>query len=88
LITAVAYVGMLAVVAAIAFFVVLFLAGPHAGLLPQWAEAAVLVAGWLAVLVLPVLTARKVWLRLHRRDADRASKKPIQPDSATPGARR
>ena len=38
----------------------------HAGLLPQWAEVIVVVLGWLAVLVLPVLSARKVWRRYAR----------------------
>jgi lauroyl/myristoyl acyltransferase len=43
---------------------VIFLAGPHAGVLPQWAEAVVLGLGWLAVFVLPVLVARRLWRRL------------------------
>ena len=59
--TALAYLLALPVVAAIAFVVVLVLAGPHAGLLPHWLEAAVLALGWLAVLVAPALVARKVW---------------------------
>ena len=63
LITIATYLGSLVVIAALALLVVLFLAGPHTGLLPQWAEVCVLILGWLAVLVLPVLAARKV----HRR---------------------
>jgi hypothetical protein len=47
--------------AAIAFFLVLISAGPHAGLLPDWAENAVLLLGWVSVIVLPIITARKVW---------------------------
>lgn len=62
----IAYVVALAAVAVIAFFAVIFLAGPHAGLLPGWLEAVVLGLGWLAVLLLPVLAARAVWLRLGR----------------------
>ncbi|MGQ0655588.1 MAG: hypothetical protein ACT4P4_25565 [Betaproteobacteria bacterium] len=59
--TALAYLASLVLVAAGALVAVAFLAGPHAGLLPQPAEIAVLVLGWLAVLVLPVLVARRVW---------------------------
>ena len=62
----IAYVVALAAVAVIAFFAVIFLAGPHAGLLPGWLEAVVLGLGWLAVLLLPVLAARTVWRRLGR----------------------
>lgn len=69
LVTLLAYLATLAIVAVAAFFVVIFLAGPHAGLLPQWAEVIVLVLGWLAVLVLPVLAARKVWRRYARAPA-------------------
>lgn len=57
------YLAALAVVAVATFFVVIVLAGPHAGLLPHWAEVIVLVLGWLAVLVLPALAARKFWCR-------------------------
>lgn len=58
------YAASLALVAVTAFVVTLVLAGPHAGLLPHWAEVIVLVAGWLAVLVLPVWVARAVWRRV------------------------
>lgn len=58
-----AYIGALLLVAAASFAVVIVLAGPHAGILPHWLEAAVLGLGWLAVLVVPFLAARKVWRR-------------------------
>ena len=61
-----AYLASLAIVAIAAFFVVMVVAGPHAGLLPQWLEAVALGLGWLAVLVLPALAARAVW-RLSSR---------------------
>lgn len=64
--TAVAYIASLVATAALSFFTVLVLAGPHAGLLPSWLELVVLGFGWLAVLVLPVLAARAVWRRLGR----------------------
>ena len=61
--TALAYVASLALVAAVTFFAVIFLAGPHAGLLLGWLEVVVILLGWVAVLVLPVLSARWVWRR-------------------------
>jgi hypothetical protein len=54
----------IAIVAPIAFLVVLVLAGPHAGLLPHAIEAIVLAAGWIAVVALPVLAVRWTWRRL------------------------
>lgn len=38
---ALAYVLAVSIVATVAFLVVMFLAGPHAGLLPEFVEAAV-----------------------------------------------
>lgn len=58
------YLFALAVTVPVAFFAVIILAGPHSGLLPSWLEAIVLALGWLAVLVVPVLVARRVWLRV------------------------
>lgn len=66
LFTLLVYVAALVAVAFVAFFVVIFLAGPHAGLLPQWAAVIVQVLGWLAVLVLPALAARKFWRRFGK----------------------
>ena len=63
LLTVAAYLGALVAVAFVAFFVVIFLAGPHAGLLPHALESVVLILGWLAVLVLPVWAAWVVWRR-------------------------
>jgi hypothetical protein len=60
-VTFASYLVSLVIVAAIAFFLVLISAGPHAGLLPDWAENAVLLLGWVSVIVLPIITARKVW---------------------------
>lgn len=62
--TLLAWLLVLAAVAALALVIVIVVAGPHAGLLPRPLEAVVLAAGWLAVLVLPVLVARAVWRRL------------------------
>ncbi|MGR8931447.1 MAG: hypothetical protein ACU836_12470 [Gammaproteobacteria bacterium] len=61
LLTGLAYIASLVVIAVIAFFLVIFLAGWHGGILPYWFEKPVLLLGWSAVLVLPVLIARRVW---------------------------
>ena len=64
--TALAYLLSLVVIAAISLAVVLLVAGPHSGLLPSWLEPWVLGLGWLVILILPVLIARKVWRRFDR----------------------
>ena len=61
--TFMAYVLSLCIVAPVVFLIVLFLAGPRAGLLPEFFEAIILVAGWFSVLLLPIWVARKVWRR-------------------------
>ena len=60
---ALAFLVALPVTGALAFFAVMFLAGPHGGVLPDWTHTWVLALGWLAILAVPVLVARKVWLR-------------------------
>ena len=59
--TILTYLLSLAVIACLAFVIVIVLAGPHAGLLPYWLESTVAVTGWLSVLVFPILLARKVF---------------------------
>lgn len=66
LLTIATYLAALAAVAVLAFFAVMFLAGPHAGLLPHALEVVVLILGWLSVLVLPLLAAGAVWRRLRK----------------------
>lgn len=67
--TAFTYLLVFGVVSVVAFFAVIILAGPHSGLLPAWMETVVLIAGWVAVLVLPVLGARRVWRRFDEGPA-------------------
>lgn len=64
--TVLTYLVSLVVIAGVAFIVGIVLAGPHAGLLPYWLEVVVFGLGWLAILLLPVLLARKVWRRFAR----------------------
>lgn len=61
-----AYAAAFAVVAPAAFFAALFLAGPHGGWLSGNLQIVVLPLAWLAILVLPILAARAVWLRTGR----------------------
>jgi hypothetical protein len=66
-ITVLAYLGSVLVVGAVTAFVVLVLAGPHSGLLPEPLEVAVGALGWLVVVALPIVAARSVWRRLGDR---------------------
>ncbi len=61
LLTCLAYLISLLLVSAISFLVVIIFAGPHAGLLPAWLEAAILFFGWVAVIVIPIMAAFRVW---------------------------
>ena len=63
LLTVAAYLAALAIVSVAAFFAVLLLAGPHGGLLPPAFEGIVLIAGWLAVIAIPLWVAWRVWRR-------------------------
>lgn len=58
-----AYLLTLVAMVVVAFFAVIFLAGPHGGLLPSFFEKPVLAIAWIVVLVLPLLVARRVWRR-------------------------
>ena len=64
--TAVTWLVSLVAVAAVTFVVVIVLAGPHAGLLPHFLEVAILVLGWLSILVVPICLASRVWRRMGR----------------------
>ena len=64
IVTVTAYLLSLPLVAVIVFFVVIFLAGPHAALLPHAMEVVVIVLGWLCVLALPAWIAWQTWKRL------------------------
>lgn len=70
IITLATYLAALVVVAIVAFFVVIFLAGPHAGLLPHALELVVLILGWLSILVLPVWVAWVVWRKREAQQSD------------------
>jgi len=54
----------LALCAIIGFFAVLFLAGPHSGIVPVWSEEIVLLLGWIFTLSVPVILARKVYVKI------------------------
>lgn len=67
--TGLGYAIALLIVAALTLLLVLVLAGPHAGLLPQPLEIAVVVLGWLGVLIVPAWFARWLWKRLGKTPA-------------------
>jgi hypothetical protein len=62
--TCVVFLLALAVTAAVAFFAVLMLAGPHGGVLPSSLHAATLVLGWSVVAIVPIFAGRWAWRRL------------------------
>ena len=63
LFTLIAFFVAFIVTGVVTFFAVIFLAGPHGGVLPEWAGPIIFVLAWSAVIILPVVSARKVWLR-------------------------
>jgi fructose-specific phosphotransferase system IIC component len=66
LVALLAFLVSLVPTAAAAFFAVMFLAGPHGGVLPAPLHTATLALGWLLVLVIPALVARWAWRRYAR----------------------
>ncbi|HKY19755.1 MAG TPA: hypothetical protein VJM31_00935 [Vicinamibacterales bacterium] len=66
LLTFLAWLASVAVLAPICFFAVIFLAGPHSSLLPSAIQSVVLIVGWVAFLAVPILVARAVHRRLWR----------------------
>lgn len=59
-----AWLGAVAVMGPVIFFVVIVLAGPHSSMLPSAIQPAVLVIGWVVFLVCPVFVARFAWRRI------------------------
>lgn len=70
LVTLLAFVVLLLSTAVAAFVAVIFLAGPHGGVLPRSLHTATLGLGWFCVLVVPLMGARWVWRRYSRVTAD------------------
>ena len=64
LLALVAYVVSVAILAPLLFFVVVILAGPHSSMLPSRVQPAVVVLGWLMLVIVPILIARAVWRRI------------------------
>jgi hypothetical protein len=60
------FVVAVAAVAALLFFPVMLLAGPHSDLLPATLQPVVLLAGWAAVVGVPAWCARALFRRLTR----------------------
>ena len=66
LIAFIAWTAAFAVLSPVCFFVVVLLAGPHSSMLPSAVQPAIWALGWLALLVLPIVVARRAWLRTGR----------------------
>lgn len=66
LLTALAWLCATALTIVVVGGAVLVLAGPHADLLPAPLQGLVFVGGWLAVLLLPLHLAQRVWRRLGK----------------------
>lgn len=62
--TCLAYLVALALTGGLSLFGVLWLAGPHGGVLPESMHPGTLIAGWVLLLVVPILAARWAWRRL------------------------
>lgn len=64
LVTAAAFLATLLAVGATTLVIVIVFAGPHSDLLPPPLQVVVFIAGWVAVLGIPILVARAVWKRV------------------------
>ena len=69
LLTLLAFIVSLVPTAVAAFFAVIFLAGPHGGVLPASLHTATLLLAWLCVLVIPLLIACWAWRRQSRTNS-------------------
>ena len=70
-----AFLATLAVMAFVAFFSVMYLTGPHGGVLPSSLQTAALVVGWLLVAIVPIVVARWVWQRLDHPEGGSSPEK-------------
>lgn len=61
------FIVSLAALAPVLFIVALVLAGPHSDVLPGMVQPAVLGAAWIALLVVPLVLARRVFVWHARR---------------------
>ena len=66
LVALIAFFVLLVSTAVTVFFAVIFLAGPHGGVLPRSLHTATLALGWFCVIVIPLVGARWVWRRCSR----------------------
>jgi len=45
---------------------VMYIASPHEGFVPYWAQPIFLALGWAIILVVPTVVARKSYVKRHR----------------------
>jgi len=66
LISILAAVISMPITAVLVYFAVLFLAGPHGGVLPPSLHLITLAFGWIVVVAVPLFVGRWVWQRFSR----------------------
>lgn len=66
ILTLLAGLASLAILAPVCFLLAVLLAGPHSSMLPSVLQPPVWFLGWATWLVVPVFVARAVWRRLAR----------------------
>ena len=66
LLTLLAWLLAVLILAPVCFFLVILLAGPHSSMLPAFLQPVVLLLGCIVFLLGPVWVARVVWRRLSR----------------------
>jgi len=72
ILTLLAWLVSVALLAPLCFFAVIGLAGPHGGVLPSHLQPLVLIVGWALILIVPGLIARAVWRRGGAQRPERA----------------
>jgi hypothetical protein len=65
------FIASLLLCALVAFYIVLFLAGPHAGIVPAWVQKIILLLGWIFTIAVPVFIARKVFVNVKARSKNK-----------------
>jgi hypothetical protein len=66
ILTLLAWLLAVLILAPVCFFLVILLAGPHSTMLPAFLQPLVLLLGWIVFFMGPVWVARVVWRRLAR----------------------
>lgn len=66
LLTLLVYIISLAVIATVAFFLALFLVGPHGGILPDALHLPTGILLWICVIAIPLWTGYRTYKKCHQ----------------------